>query len=46
MKRSEINALIKESKAFFNSMNFKLPPWAYWAPEEWKDMGGKWPGNS
>jgi D-lyxose ketol-isomerase len=36
MKRSEINRLIKESKVFFDQMNFKLPPWAYWTPEEWK----------
>ena len=36
MKRSEINQLIRESIEFFNHMNFKLPPWGYWAPEEWK----------
>lgn len=36
MKRSEINQLIAESIAFFDSMNFKLPPWAYWKPNDWK----------
>lgn len=36
MKRSEINQLISSSIEFFNEMNFKLPPWAYWTPEEWK----------
>jgi D-lyxose ketol-isomerase len=36
MKRSEINQLIKDSIDFFNQMNFKLPPWAYWTPEDWK----------
>ncbi|TNF42416.1 MAG: D-lyxose/D-mannose family sugar isomerase [Bacteroidetes bacterium] len=36
MKRSEINQLIKLSKEFFYEMNFKLPPWAYWKPEDWK----------
>ena len=36
MKRSEINQLIKDSIAFFNEMNFKLPKWAYWKPEDWK----------
>ncbi len=36
MKRSEINQLIKDSIAFFDEMNFKLPPWAFWTPEEWK----------
>lgn len=36
MKRSEINHLIRESIGFFNQMNFKLPPWAFWKPAEWK----------
>jgi D-lyxose ketol-isomerase len=36
MKRSEINQLIRESIEFFDKMNFKLPPWGYWAPKDWK----------
>lgn len=36
MTRSEINMLIKSSIDFLNQMNFKLPPWAYWKPAEWK----------
>lgn len=36
MKRSEINRLIQSSIEFFNLMNFKLPPWAFWKPEVWK----------
>jgi D-lyxose ketol-isomerase len=36
MKRSEINQLIMLSKEFFDQMNFKLPPWAFWKPDEWK----------
>jgi D-lyxose ketol-isomerase len=36
MKRSEINNLIINSINFFNQMNFKLPPWAFWDPDEWK----------
>jgi D-lyxose ketol-isomerase len=36
MKRSEINRLIGESKDFFDQMKFKLPPWAYWTPDQWK----------
>jgi len=36
MKRSEINQLIIQSIDFFNKMNFKLPPWAFWKPEDWK----------
>jgi len=39
MKRSEINSLIRETIAFFDEMNFKLPRWAYWKPEEWKRQG-------
>jgi len=37
MKRSEINNLIQDSIDFFDKMNFKLPPWAYWTPKEWKE---------
>ena len=36
MKRSEINQLISESIIFFNQRKFKLPPWAFWKPEDWK----------
>lgn len=36
MKRSEINGLIGEALAFFKTMNFKLPPWGYWSPEDWE----------
>lgn len=36
MKRSEINALIDEAKAFFAENGFHLPPWAFWAPAEWR----------
>jgi len=36
MKRSEINKLIRDAIGFFDSMNFKLPPWATWSPEQWK----------
>lgn len=36
MKRSEINALIRDSIEFFDSMGFRLPPWAYWKPEDWQ----------
>jgi len=41
MKRSEINRILKESTAFINKMNFRLPPFAFWSPDEWrkKDRG-------
>ncbi|MEM7345992.1 MAG: D-lyxose/D-mannose family sugar isomerase [Chloroflexota bacterium] len=35
MKRSEINAIIREADAFIKNHQFHLPPFAYWSPEEW-----------
>ncbi|HBN84252.1 MAG TPA: D-lyxose/D-mannose family sugar isomerase [Clostridiales bacterium] len=37
MKRSEINRLLYEGVDFLEKMNFKLPPFAYWSPEQWKE---------
>ena len=31
MKRSEVNALMRDAVAFLDKMNFKLPPFAYWS---------------
>ena len=39
MKRSEINAYIRDAKAFFTKHNFSLPVWADWTPEEWASKG-------
>ena len=39
MKRSYVNSLIADAKEFFRAMNFFLPPWAFWTPEQWKGMG-------
>jgi D-lyxose ketol-isomerase len=39
MKRSEINSLIGEAKSLFNAAGFKLPPFAFWSPEDWKRKG-------
>lgn len=39
MKRSEVNALLEDAKQFFREMNFALPPWAFWSPEQWKGLG-------
>ncbi|MCX7027023.1 MAG: D-lyxose/D-mannose family sugar isomerase [Spirochaetes bacterium] len=36
MKRSEINDIIAAAEIFFDAMNFKLPPWAFWGPKKWK----------
>lgn len=35
MKRSEINAAIRDSDAFLRHRQFYLPPWAHWPPEAW-----------
>ena len=39
MKRSAINAILKENAAFLRSRGFVLPPFSYWSPDEWKDKG-------
>jgi len=40
MRRSEINRQIGEAIQFFDSMNFKLPPWAFWSPVQWREHRG------
>jgi D-lyxose ketol-isomerase len=39
MKRSEINAIIRDVDAFMQEHQFYLPPFAYWSPEVWRDKG-------
>ena len=39
MKRSEINTIIKEARAFFASQNFNLPQWLDWTYQEWETKG-------
>ena len=39
MKRSEINAAIQEAAEFFEKMRFRLPPYAFWPPEKWDEVG-------
>jgi D-lyxose ketol-isomerase len=39
MKRSEINAIMRDANAFFRKRSFYLPPFAYWSPEEWATRG-------
>ena len=36
MKRSEINAIIKDGEAYFARMGWRLPVWATWGVDEWK----------
>ncbi len=39
MKRSEINARIRDADAFFKHQGFRLPPFAYWTPADWAARG-------
>ena len=39
MKRSEINAIMREADAFIRARGFYLPPFAYWTPQEWAAKG-------
>lgn len=35
MKRSEINEIMANAKAFMEERKFFLPPWAYWSLSDW-----------
>jgi D-lyxose ketol-isomerase len=39
MKRSEINAILRDADVFLKQHQFYLPPFAYWTPEEWRAKG-------
>jgi D-lyxose ketol-isomerase len=39
MKRSEINAYIKDAETFMAERRFALPPFAAWTPEDWARRG-------
>jgi D-lyxose ketol-isomerase len=39
MKRSEINAIMRDADAFIRHHQFHLPPFAYWTPAEWRRKG-------
>ncbi len=36
MRRSEINAIMREADQFIRSFGFKLPPFAYWSAEDFR----------
>ncbi len=42
MKRSELNQLIKENRAFIEENGFRLPPFAYWNIEQWKNLSDEY----
>lgn len=39
MKRSEINTIMREADVFMRGHGFRLPPFAYWTPEDWANKG-------
>ena len=39
MKRSEINAAIRDADAFLMERQFYLPPWSHWPPDVWTAKG-------
>ena len=39
MKRSEINAALKELEAMVREYRFSLPPFCHFTPDEWREMG-------
>ena len=39
MKRSEINATMREADSFIRQRGFYLPPFAYWTSAEWTTIG-------
>lgn len=39
MKRSEINAIIRDADAFIRSFGIRLPAFAYWTPDDWRAKG-------
>lgn len=41
MKRSEINAILRDADAFLREHRFVLPPFAYWSPQDWASKGGE-----
>jgi D-lyxose ketol-isomerase len=40
MKRSEINQILENAKAFMAEKQFILPPWAFWKLADWKKNEG------
>jgi D-lyxose ketol-isomerase len=39
MRRSEINSIMRRADEFIRQQNFRLPPFAYWTPDEWTRKG-------
>ena len=39
MKRSEINAIMRDAKKLFADYRINLPPFVLWSAEDWKTKG-------
>ncbi len=39
MKRSQINAILRDSQDFLAEHRFRLPPFAFWTPAQWQACG-------
>jgi D-lyxose ketol-isomerase len=39
MKRSSINAIMRNAAEFIHQQNFYLPPFAYWTVDDWRKKG-------
>jgi D-lyxose ketol-isomerase len=42
LKRSEINHAINNAVSFTKKLNFFLPPFAFWSPDEWKTKSAEY----
>lgn len=42
MKRSEINKAIKDMEGFLEENKVKLPPFAYWSPDDWQEKDSEY----
>lgn len=39
MKRSQLNQIMREAVDFIEERKFKLPPFAFWSPQQWEEKG-------
>jgi D-lyxose ketol-isomerase len=39
MKRSQVNHVVADAKRLFGEHGFRLPPFAFWTPEQWRGKG-------
>ena len=46
MKRSEINAALKEMEQMIREYRFAIPPFCNFTSEEWKEKGHDYAGTS